>query len=82
MACADMREIGLATDWGWDRFDNLGRAVPVRSSVIRFSVNLDELGKIDIGTKAFFHSSDVRFEPVRRDLRPACYPLAEVSDKL
>jgi hypothetical protein len=78
-----MREIRIATDWGWDRFDDLGAGtVPSRSGVFRRTVNLDELGKVHVCAEAFFHRPDVGLEPVRRDLRPTGYPLAKVSDKL
>jgi hypothetical protein len=40
VAGADMSQIGIPADWGWDRLDDLGRAVPVRSRVVGLPVDL------------------------------------------
>ncbi len=80
MPCADMREIGLATDSGWTRFDNLGWRVPIRSRVIRLAANLTESGKVNVGAEAFFHCSDVRSESIRGNLGlPATLLLKSVT---
>jgi len=43
VARANVPQVRVATNWGWDRLDNLGRAVPVRAGVVRLSVKFDEL---------------------------------------
>jgi hypothetical protein len=79
MTRADVKEIGVATDWGWDRFDNFGRAVPVRSSVVGLAIDLDELGEIHVGSEAFFHRSNIGPEAIRGNLESARDSLAEIS---
>jgi len=58
MARADVGCIEITANWGWDRFDNLGRAVATGASVVRGAINLNELGKVYICSKAFFYCSD------------------------
>ena len=79
MACADVCKIRLAADWGWDRLNNFGRPVPIRASVIGFSVNLDELREVHVCPEAFFHRADVRTKTIRRDLDSARHAIAKVS---
>ena len=71
MAGANVLKIGIAADWVWDRLDNFGRAVPVRSSVIGLTVQLDELREVNISTEAFLDCSNVRLECVGSNLYPA-----------
>jgi len=82
MTRANVRQVGVSTDWGWDCFDDLGRSIPIRSSVVGFPVQFDELGKVYVRTKTFLYGPDVRLECVGRDLHSPSQSMAEVSDEI
>src|SRR5437870_10778472 len=62
---ADVREIEIAADWGWDRLNDFGGAVPVRASVVRLAVQLNQLGKVNVCPEVTLYCRNVRPEPVR-----------------
>jgi hypothetical protein len=77
----DVRQVGVAANWGWDCLDNFRWAVPVRPRVIGFAVDLNQLREIRIGSKALLHCSNVRLEGIAGDLQSTCDPMTHVSHK-
>jgi hypothetical protein len=82
MARADSFELGVSADAYWDGRRYLGRVVPLRAFAVRRSVDFEQLGEINIGTKRFFDGGNVVSESVGRNLESADNALAQIADKI
>jgi len=82
MASADSFELGVSADAYWDGRRYLGRVVPLRAFAVRRSVDFQQLGEINIGTKRFFDGGNVVAESIGRNLESADNALAQITDEI
>jgi hypothetical protein len=74
--------IGVAANWDGNYRSYLRWFVPVRSCIVRRSVDFKQLGEVNVCPEILFNGGNVGAESVSRNLESSSHALAEVADKV
>lgn len=79
---ADSRFVRVSADYDGNRRRDFRWFVPVGGISALRSVELDELGEVNVRSKVFFDGRNITAESVRRKLETTCNPLAQIADEV
>jgi len=79
---ADAFNLRVSADGDWDGRGNFRGVVPLRAFSVARSVELEQLGEVNIRSKVFFDGGNVTAETIGRELESACDSLAQISNEV
>jgi len=82
MRCADSFNLRVSADGDWDSRGNFRGVVPLRAFSVVRSVELEQLGEVNIRSKVFFDGGNVTAETIGRKLESACDSFAQVPNEV
>jgi hypothetical protein len=82
VARADSFDLRVSADAYWDGRRHFRGVVPLRAFTVSRSVELEQLGEVDVRSEVFLDGRDVAAKPIRRDLESSRDALAQILDEL
>ncbi len=79
---ADAFNLRVSADGDWDSRGDFRGVVPLRAFSVVRSVELEQLGEVNIRSKVFFDGGNVTAETIGRELESACDSLAQISNEV